>query len=466
MPVSESFQFDTDEGQELIKASLYSQGFSLYDRIWSDQPPLLALLLSFWFRCFGQSVFSARLLILSFSTILVWSFCNTIRNYLGGKLAAIATLLLCLSCNFLRLSVSVMIGMPSLALAMLSTYLLVLYQKQLRFYTIFLSGILFATSLQMKMFTIFLVPLLLLTLWDLELKLKKDRQWKFSSIYSGLVWLVSLIATFLFIGLLLNSLDLNSIFQFHLQGDLKDKFVRENSWRDVALMFLQELDYFLLAMLGIGAIARKKSWLEKLPLLWLGMVIIILVNHKPVWYHHYLLISIPLTWLATYGISVAIAAFNTKNWQVNLKKRNRKGLAIALCLFAVLVVPIKFSIIQIQNANFVRETQPRRLVVENIQANWQGTPWIFTDNPIYAFYAGLNVPPEIATLSRKRVASGEMTREYLTQIMDKYAPEQVILERFPEVLNALQPYLDANYLEIEKRGTTHHYLRKPQNEIP
>ncbi|MDF5720635.1 MAG: glycosyltransferase family 39 protein, partial [Rhizonema sp. PD37] len=141
MPIEQVFQFDTsDEGIELIKASLHLKGFALYTQIWNDQPPLYTIILSSWFNLFGQSIFASRLLTLSFSTILIWSFCQTLRIYLGNLSAVLGTLLLVISCNFLRLSVSVMIGLPALALAMLSIYILTLYKQRLCKKLIIISG--------------------------------------------------------------------------------------------------------------------------------------------------------------------------------------------------------------------------------------------------------------------------------------------------------------------------------------
>ncbi|MDY7015819.1 MAG: hypothetical protein SVX43_19935, partial [Cyanobacteriota bacterium] len=66
--------------------------------------------------------------------------------------------------------------------------------------------------------------------------------------------------------------------------------------------------------------------------------------------------------------------------------------------------------------------------------------------------------PEIAVLSRKRIASGEMTRDKLYDLLAKYRPEQVILERFPEVYDPIRPYLDANYVKLSDRGSVKHYV--------
>lgn len=53
-PFLREFQFDNDEGINLMKALLFERGFSLYDEIWSDQPPVFTVLLAWWFKIFGD----------------------------------------------------------------------------------------------------------------------------------------------------------------------------------------------------------------------------------------------------------------------------------------------------------------------------------------------------------------------------------------------------------------------------
>jgi Dolichyl-phosphate-mannose-protein mannosyltransferase len=454
MPVRKNFAFDTDEGQELIKAMLYSQGFALYDPIWSDQPPLLTILLSSWFKIFGQSVFSARLLILCFATILVWSFFKTLQIGLGNAPALMGTFLLALSCNFLRLSVSVMIGMPSMALAMLAIYTLILYLNTEIYGVLAISGIALAISLQFKMFTLFFVPLILFVLLaDFFKRFKKNKS-LFNSLKPNFIWLFSLSCCFFAIGIALNSLQLNSSLKFHISSHLKDVFVRENSFKDIILMFLQDFDYFILAIVGIRILGNKQGWGHQIPLLWLAIATIILLNHKPLWYHHYILLSIPLTWLASYAIALAISSGPEKFPSLS----KLRHLAAGLCILCVIAIPIKLTVIQWQNLVFAKQSQEKFEIVQQVLDYKNKTKWLFTDNPIYAFYADLGVPPEIAVLSRKRVASGEVTREYLYNLIAKYQPEQVILERFPEVYEPLRPYLETNYLKIEERGSLRHYV--------
>jgi hypothetical protein len=53
-----------------------------------------------------------------------------------------------------------------------------------------------------------------------------------------------------------------------------------------------------------------------------------------------------------------------------------------------------------------------------------------TDLPIYAFRAGLPVPPELAVFSTKRVAAGDLNERYLLEIIDRYNPKLILWGRF------------------------------------
>lgn len=463
MPVQQVFQFDTDEGIELIKAVLYSEGFTLYTKIWNEQPPLLTVLLSQWLNVFGKSILTARLLILSFSTLLIWSFCQTLRICIGRIPALVGTLLLSVSCNFMRLSVSVMFGLPSLALAMLSIYTLILYKQKSHLYLVILSGSFLALCLQTKLFTLFLIPILLFQLIDFNMRDLKEPGVLSHRFYPSLWWLVSLIGVFILIGILYNSLSFEQLFQANLGQNVKDAFPRQNSFQDILLMFLQDIDYVFLAIPGIILLLKNKSGLNKLPLIWLTTITLLLLYYQPIWYHHYLLISMPLTWLATYGATLAFEYFQKEGWHCNFQIRNIKKVTlneIAAIFFSLslVAIPIKLAVIQIQNHSFLQESQINNEVLASILKYKKHTHWVFTDLPIYAFYADLNVPPEIAVFARKRLASGYLTEELLTSVIKRYHPEQVILGRFPEIQNYLGHYLQENYSKIYEQKFTKHYL--------
>ncbi len=466
MPVEQVFQFDTDEGIELVRASLYARGFEFYTEIWSDHPPLFSVLLVQWQQWFGDSLVAARCLVLSFATLLVWAFAQTLRLWVGDAIALLATLMLANSINFLRLSVSVMIGLPAIALAMLAVFATVRYCQAPRgsWIWLFLSAAAFATSLQIKVFTGFLLPILLgyilLANWP-----RVAARWP--AAIAPLLWLLAVALVFGAIAWWLDFDDAARLAQFQLQGDLKTKFVRENSLLDVTVMLLQELDYTLLAGLGAIALWQRQGWLARLPLFWLVLATALMLNHKPLWYHHYLLLSLPLTWLAAVGVKLALERLQGNGWrwrpqpgELRARGSHLGVWASLVLLLAIAVAPIKFAATQLQNRAFLQETVAQQAVAAQISTYQDDTRWLFTDIPMYGAATDLPLPPPIAAISRKRVAAGEMSPDYVAALVRQYRPEQFVLGRFPEVREPLRPYLDAHYRELPLQAGAHHWVRR------
>ena len=104
----------------------------------------------------GESVAAARILVALFSALLLWSFYLVLYNAVAVFAAVGATLLLVLSQFYLRLSGSVMIGLPALALATLSLVLLVRGKQP--WWTLILSAFVMALALETKLFVAGLFP--------------------------------------------------------------------------------------------------------------------------------------------------------------------------------------------------------------------------------------------------------------------------------------------------------------------
>ncbi|MEO1006394.1 MAG: hypothetical protein AAFW67_11210, partial [Cyanobacteria bacterium J06638_38] len=66
--------------------------------------------------------------------------------------------------------------------------------------------------------------------------------------------------------------------------------------------------------------------------------------------------------------------------------------------------------------------------------------WLVTDSPIFAFRAGMLVPPSTAVLSRKQLETGNITEEQLIEVIKQYQPQQVLFKRFGwlSVINFLE----------------------------
>jgi hypothetical protein len=84
------------------------------------------------------------------------------------------------------------------------------------------------------------------------------------------------------------------------------------------------------------------------------------------------------------------------------------------------------------------------------------TQWVVTDMPMYAFRVGLPVPPPLAAITDKRLASGEVSEEQIIQVIDDYQPEQVLLGRFN--LPVVEAYLKKDYRRVYQWGRRRLYL--------
>ena len=85
------------------------------------------------------------------------------------------------------------------------------------------------------------------------------------------------------------------------------------------------------------------------------------------------------------------------------------------------------------------------------------TRWMVTDMPILPFLANLAAPPELAVISWKRFASGDLTEAEVLQILREVRPEQVLFGRFS--LPSVDAYLAENYRVVHQRGTMLLYVR-------
>jgi 4-amino-4-deoxy-L-arabinose transferase-like glycosyltransferase len=440
MPIATVFQFDSnDEGIELVKAMSYRSGFELYTQIYNDQPPLFTIMLAAWMQVFGQSIVAVRLLTLSFAMLLVWAFAQVLRFYLGNLPAAIGTVWLIVSCNFLRLSVSVMVGLPALTMAMLSIYALTFYQQSRSRLALIISGIFLALSLQIKLFTFLLIPLMVFEIIQFR--------WRRSRVFDGLIWLAALISVFLSVGLYYHSLSYQQLVASHFDSGVKVAFDPVSSYQVVAGFLVQDIDYFLLAIPVAITVWKTKQWQHFLPIGWLIAAFILLLQHRPVWYHHYLLVSIPLAWLAA-------IAFST----LDMKRRWVKGCVI----LSLLLIPVKLGITQLENNRVVAQSPDRvQLVQALLPADRQASDWIFTDCPIYAFYADLKVPPEIAVLSFIRIESKAVTAAQMLAVFEQYQPQQALLCKSPTLRNYVQDYLNQHYTQTYANKAGRVYRRRP-----
>ncbi len=466
VPLKEEFQLNFDEGLELMRASLYMQGYSPHTEIWSDHPFLFTAMLSFWLSIVGKSVFFARLLTVTFSALLIWFFFETIRISLGIFPALIGAISLAASSGFIRFSSAVMIGIPSLSLTVISIYFLFIYKKSQKKYLLIISGVLFALSLQIKILTVFLIPIILIFIFDVK-KINWESSQKLRSrfIYPLLLWIISLVVIFLIFSLLFNALSYEQLFGTHFGGEIKTAFVKDGFERLSKVIINKDYDLFSLTIFGILIVFVRHRWEGLFPFVWLGAGTLLLLNHRPVWPHHYCLIAIPMAWLAAYGSVPFFDLFKQRDRLFNYREFRLRNyflasISLILIIFALLTLKPKVSKdIPSLQTNY----EPQFAVVNRLLEHKKLTKWLFTDVPIYGFYADLLVPPEIAVFSTKRIRTGQLTQDEIYELLVKYRPEQILIGRFKGFIytsSNVYSYINKLYSKSNDISAVDHYVLK------
>ena len=277
-----------------------------------------------------------------------------------------------------------------------------------------------------------------------------------------------LLASYLAAGFALGALHFDLLFGTHfgtLTRSLED-FI-EGSTLFFPHLIEQHVAFLLLGGLGAVFAARRRAVEVLVPLTWIVTGVAAFSVHRPLWYHHTIILTVPLTWLCAYGVAALWAGFR-RAWAL---RRQPRGVAYAaLAAGFIALVALVFW--------FYPDPYPERLawqmstfrplyiepVAERLRADASGAgseEWIFTDHPFYAFQARLAVPPEIAVLSRKSLETGIITQEMLAEVLREYEPRFVLFERFtggysPEVMDEIH----AHYSEELEADTARYYLRR------
>ncbi|MEJ2599795.1 MAG: glycosyltransferase family 39 protein [Anaerolineales bacterium] len=419
-PFRNVFQFDPDEGINLMKAMLVAHGYPLYTQIWSDQPPVFTQILAISFRLFGMQVNVARIVVLAASALLIWALSHYLRVVWGFWAMLAGIVIVSVLPYYFTLSVSTMIGLPSIAFAMLSLASLTAWHQKKRLLWLTLSAVLLGISVFTKLWTGIFAPVFLGGIFlDRFTQTPQPNRWH-SAIRPIVVWITVLAIT------------------------------------------------LLLAVVGVLMAIRSRRWLSMYLLAWAIFAYILLSLVAPVWYHQQMLLTIPIAGLG------AIAAGEIVQ-QVFRWWQSRRVHPIDAALFAAALVCTYLVVINhllpfvpafTMPPNYAyepTEKPPREMqVINEIQKYAPQTRWMVTDLPMYAFRADILVPPELAVFSRKRLVAGDLTDQELQAAFQKYDPELVMLDRFD--YPGLQTTLDAGYEEGFTFLNLHLYVRKDINK--
>lgn len=344
--------------------------------------------------------------------------------------------------QYVKLSASVMIGLPAIALALVAVWLMTDDYRRLnqadrvslsssssrgrgwrRVGIALVSGAVFGVSTQVKMFTFILLPMLAVCWWQSD---RRDRWPRLGA------WVVGLMVTLLL------------IFPWRADGwrqqlvaphvarsttDLTDN-LRALAGRlaeDAPLTFAAVLSLAL----GGRAVAR-----QSLPAIaWLVSACAALANAQQVWPHHRVMLSLPLAMIAGIGLAhVARLGDTAGDDEVARTRGTSRPNRPAMMLGVAVVLAIGFGALRTigRVRDDVRENRVEASSkrFDAIFAERGRVRWAVTDDPLPVYVAGMRTPPEIAVLSSKRTWQGEAPEALVGGAIEAYHPELIYLSRY------------------------------------
>lgn len=454
-PFRFAFELDPDEGIQLMKALLHAGGKSLYGQIYSDQPPLFTVLLSGLVHVFGAKVLPARLAVLGFSLVSLASAAEHLRRTWGWTHGAAAVVLMALIPAYIQLSVSVMVGLPAISLAMLSLLSLTVWHERSRPLLLILAAALLAVSTMVKLFTVVLVPAVLVGV----LAIPAGESDPAGRRFGALRWKAAGLWAAVFVGVLsvlvlgwVGPTHLGQLVETHLGVQGIAYFAGETLMRHTRDLW----PLFLLAAIGVGISIHRKVWTSLYYAAWVVLAGVLLAVNTPVWYHQQLLVAIPASVLAGIGlVEPAHLALRGQRgrWGLGLLALAAAGLA---AMYVIWAGPRFLGKLRADMPNLVagaamdaREYDLLTL----IEYFDPGGSLLITDRPMFAFRSRRDLPPGMANLSQKVLRSGVVTEGQIIEIIRESEAPVVLLGRFdlPEVEAYLKPGYDQVYGYVDLR---------------
>ena len=439
------YEFDVDEGFNMAKAVLVANGFRLYAEIWNDQPPLLTCILALREYIAPWNIAQARAIVLLFSCVLLGSLFRIVNRFEGRSVAWIAVLILAGDKIYERVSVSVMIGLPALALAVLALERCVNTRGKAG---LALSGVLFGLAVQTKLFVLPLALAFPLVIMVNGLRATTPVLQRLASL---VLWAASFC---LCMGVTAAAFDLS--FEQLVSPHLSASSEAIGRFASAVELFRDLWHWTALlpaSLLGVFAIIRRPQASRLIPSL-LGMVtFLILANHKPLYYHQVLLVALPLSWLGAIGTAYLIEIVRSDG----LTRGAAVGLHVLLLTIAILLVPDSLKMYRMQRYDLEGQNVLRKLNLYNATSDF-----VYSDHPIDVYYLNMLMPPAIAVPSKKRIKTGHLEPAAFIHDIETWKPSQVMFRRgnlkYPQ---EIREYLDEKYVRVPDDESLHYIREKP-----
>ncbi|MBC7237487.1 MAG: glycosyltransferase family 39 protein, partial [Chloroflexi bacterium] len=451
------FQWSNDEGTYLMRVRLVQQGYRLYRDVWTDQLPGLIDLLGLVFALLGPSVEAGRGLVSVLTVIGLWGAAALARQF-GGRAGALAVpLLLVLAPNLNELARALASpDLPSISLGVAGLAAMGRYIHARRSIWLFVSGLLFALGLYIKATALLaLAPAALWLTIDSLAKAGGVRTWA----YRGLVWGATLILP-LFGALAFH--DLRGLYgQFVVTQIASGALELKIAAHAVKILrYLADHNWGLAALGLAGAIImalrpRRRMGLA-ICLSWLAVSVAVLLVRSPMWPSHHLVVLLP-------PLAILAGAALSSLWTSLTRRRLGREGALALAALATYAASLP-GVWRADAQLLAAPTYQTSLeAVAFLRHRFPQGALVISDYHMIPYRADCLVPPELATLSGKRIQLGLLSAQEMIRITQERQVQAVIL--WDEQLTRLEEYgqwLRSHYVMAFKR--TYHEIYVPLAE--
>jgi hypothetical protein len=417
------YQFNTDEGINLAKADLVSNGFVLYTEIWSDQPPLMTYILAAINLLGLDGVHHARAVILGFGGLAIMSMFILVRQECSRFAAWVTVILLATSQLFLKFVVAILIGLPAIALSVFAMMLISVSNVKNYRWSVLGAGVVFGLALQIKMFVFLLAPVIVLVILFSKSHLASNAPRAVSFLKSLLILMLGTLSSVCLVALISGGFVVDQLVFTHTQASdislLANRGGIQYIWN-----VMRVSETHLVVFSGISAVILivNRNPAIRVPLAWIAITVIALSFHRPLWKHHFLLFIVPLCWFAGVGMD------QLKEFIANYSKGNMWTKNTAMFVIILIIAVSGFgSLVGTHQRYTYREKNLEPL--ERLRWFTSGSNWVITDFPLDAYRADLLVPPDLAVFSEKRVLTGKLTVDDVRTALDEFSASQVSLRR-------------------------------------
>ncbi|MDX1952500.1 MAG: glycosyltransferase family 39 protein [Verrucomicrobiota bacterium] len=452
-PLKYGISFGGDEGMEIQKALLLTKGYSLYDQIWSDQPPFYTYILALLIEIGGANSFLPRVFSVLCASIAVWVICYLTQKE-AGILAGLAAATAFISVPPVTgLSYAIMQEIPMVSFSLAACATAFSGNHVLRRW---ITPVLIVLAISIKLTAILFLPAILvaLTLNRLQ-ETKNDSRTALKEVlcFFGISGTFGVLCVFLF-----GFGSLDQIFRTHFGFTDSNSEAANDLTITMRRDILPSIDLFIGASIGLFTTWRSMTRPFKFfcYALVFGQALFCLF-HRPWWPFYLVGVSVPLCLFHALGI----AAMLRGTVFTSSRDTTVRGLCITALGALVLVYSLFFWLYRFHdNYTGLQKMADIRKdgAVQFLARSGDTNQFIYSQDEMVAYHAGYSLAPELAVTSLKRLWSGQFDTNQVPRILAKYGISLALLrnETMPSLGERLiakgfaNAYQDNSYTILQK----------------